>query len=479
MSIVRTRYSPSPTSINGQHCGGIRTALFSWLYAKQHNGVFIVRSEDTDRARSSLESEKLILKSLLWCGLDYQEGILPDGSSKGSFAPYRQSDCLDEYKIYVDKLIKEGKAYRCYCSSQELDAQREEWFKKTGKEGWKYPGTCRNRKDFPDKEYIVRFIATTEGTTDFNDKIFGHISVPNIENQDFVIMRSDGFPLYNLACVVDDIRHKITLVSRGTDHLMNTVPQLLLYKAFGINPPQFAHLPLILGKDKKKLSKRENSASINFFIEKGFTPQACLNYLVKFGWASGNKEIFSVKELIEMFSFEACGKKSGIFDVEKFESIQYSHMKSPALTPNETYANYLSEFLAKKGYNTDPQSLIPLIPLVRSRAKTFVDAANEIEPLIQENLQIDNDAALKHFTPDTKANLKQFETFLRSLDNWNAEILKTATHDFLQKNNLQMKDIGQSLRVSLTGKSQSPDLFMILDVLGKERSLSRISANCQ
>src|SRR5271166_521217 len=280
---VRVRFAPSPTGY--LHVGGVRTALFNWLWAKKNNSAFVLRIEDTDLERSTPESKAIILESLKWLGIDWQEG--PEVG--GKYGPYQQPERLDLYKHYADKLIAEGKAYKCYCTEEDLKEARTAMTAKrdAGDKGafFKYPGTCRDRKDAPkDAQYVVRFKAPTEGAVEYTDLVFGRMVVPNKENQDFVLLRSDGVPLYNFGAVIDDFTMGITTVGRGRDHMINTPPQILLYQALGVQHPHFAHLPMMLSATGEKLSKRHNAVSTTEYRDAGYAPGAVLNYLAKFGW---------------------------------------------------------------------------------------------------------------------------------------------------------------------------------------------------
>lgn len=467
---MKTRFSPSPSGF--LHVGGARSAAFNWFLAKQNKGCFLVRIEDTDQKRSSIESENIILDSLRWLGLDWQEGLGIGGDN----GPYRQSERTDIYKYYAEKLINEGKAYRCYCTQEELDAKRAAIVKENPKAQFKYPNTCRNRKDTPDKKFVIRFKAPTDGVIEYTDMVFGKIRVPNIENQDFVIMKSDGQGMYNFAAAIDDRLMGISNIVRGREHMVNTPLQILIFQAFGWDYPQIASLPLMLDQSGAKLSKRTNSVSVFEYRDAGFAPGAVLNYLCRFGWSHGNQEIFSTNELIEKFSLEACGKNDGKFDPKKFSVINYEHLKTQSLVSDEEYSHRLLPFLHKNGLaDITAKQAETVIPLIRSRSKTFVEAANDLDPILRKYIAIDKDAADKILTPDAKVKLNHYVSMLKHFNNWNADALRSDTQNWLSENGMSLKDIGQPTRVAITGRTNSPELFQVMAALGKDATIDRIS----
>jgi glutamyl-tRNA synthetase len=465
----RLRFAPSPSGY--LHIGGVRTALFNWLWARKTGGTFVLRVEDTDQERSSIESVRAILDSLEWLGIDWDEG--PEVG--GNFGSYFQSERKELYRSVTDRLIDEGKAYRCYCTKEELDAQREALKAKNPKAAFVYPGTCRNRTDRPDKPYVVRFKSPTEGTTDFTDKVFGHISTPNRSQQDFVLVRTDGYPLYNLAATVDDHEMQMTFVARGRDHIGNTPQQILLYRALGWEPPEFAHLPMMLNSKGEKLSKRHAAVSTQDYKDKGYTPTAVLNYLVRFGWSFGDKEIFSREELVELFDWERVNKSDGKFDEKKFADVAFEHLKQPALTPLASYAAWTKPFLAARGLpNVDDALLEKAIPGIRDRARTLVDAANDLDFYFREPPEPDDKAVAKFLTAESKPRLSAIAALFEGHGDWEAASLEAAFKAWVESQGLQLKDVAQPLRVALTGRSASPPLFDVLVVLGRELSLTRL-----
>lgn len=465
----RLRFAPSPSGY--LHIGGVRTALFNWLWARKTGGKFILRVEDTDQDRSSIESVRAILDSLKWLGIDWDEG--PEVG--GDFGPYFQSERKALYRSVTERLIGEGKAYRCYCTKEELDAQREALKARNPKAAFVYPGTCRNRKDQPDLPYVVRFKSPADGVTEFNDRVFGHISTPNKSQQDFVLVRTDGYPLYNLAATVDDHEMQMTFVARGRDHIGNTPQQILLYRALGWEPPEFAHLPMMLNSKGEKLSKRHAAVSAQDYKDKGYTPAAVLNYLVRFGWSFGDKEIFSRNELVELFDWERVNKSDGKFDEKKFADVAFEHLKQPALTSLDDYAEWTKPFLAARGLpEVDDAVLRQAIPGIRERARTLVDAAHDLDFYFREPPELDEKAAAKFLTPESKSRIGALAAVFEGQTAWQAEPLEAAFRAWVEAQGLQLKDVAQPLRVALTGRTASPPLFDVLQVLGRPRSLERL-----
>src|SRR5262245_39699277 len=299
----RVRFPPSPTGY--LHIGGARTALFNWLWARKTGGTFVFRFEDTDQARSTDASCATIFESMTWLGLDWDEGPSPTGGAdRGAYGPYAQMRRLALSAEWADKLLRAGKAYRCYCTKAELDAQRDALKQRDPTAGFKYPGTCRDRTDEPDLPFVVRFKTEQTGSITYIDKVFGEIVTPNVELQDFVLLRPDGVPLYNFGVVIDDITMEITLVARGREHMINTPLQLLLYGAFGVEPPEFAHLPMMLAPTGQRLGKRHGSVSVTEYRDAGYSPDAVLDYLSRFGWSSGDREVrLSRSELVAAFDW--------------------------------------------------------------------------------------------------------------------------------------------------------------------------------
>jgi glutamyl-tRNA synthetase len=466
---LRMRFAPSPSGY--LHIGNVRSTLFTWLWCKSQGGTFVLRVEDTDQERSSIDSVRAVLDDLKWLGLAWDEG--PELG--GPHAPYFQSERKALYRAHTEHLIRDGKAYRCYCSKEELDLQREALKAANPKANFVYPGTCRRRTDQPDLPFVVRFLSPSTGSTDFTDKVFGLISTPNSAQQDFVLMRADGYPLYNLAATIDDHLMEITLVARGRDHIGNTPQQILLYRAFGWEPPEFAHLPMMLSSKGEKLSKRNGSVSVKEYRDRGFTPMGVLNYLVRFGWSAGDQEIFSRQQLIELFSWDHVNKGDGKFDEKKFADVAFEQLKQSALTSLDEYVAWVKPFLAARGLERPDESLLRLaVPGVRERARTLVDAAHDLDFYFREPPEFDDKARQKFLTPAAAPHLCALQAVFEPLPVWQAEALESALKHWVESSGLTMKDIAQPVRVALTGRSASPPLFEVMTVLGKARSLSRL-----
>lgn len=470
MTKPRLRFAPSPTGY--LHIGGVRTALFNWLWARKTGGTFVLRIEDTDLERSTDASREIILDSLRWLGLSWDEGP----GVGGPHGPYMQTERLALYEEYAEKLIASGHAFRCYCTKEELDAQREALKKKDPKAQFKYPGTCRDRTDQPDKKSVIRFKAPRDGAITYVDKVFGEITTPNVENQDFVIMRSDGVPLYNFGAVVDDVTMGITLVARGRDHMINTPPQILLYQALGAPVPEFAHLPMMLAANGEKLSKRHGAVSVTDYRDKGYAPAAVLNYLARFGWSFGDQEIFSKDDLIKAFSWESCGRGDGKFDEKKFLSINHEHLKTERLVPSDEYAERVLPFLARRGVEgVTKGAVLAALYTVRDRARTYVEAADMLDYFFRDAPVMDDKAQRKFLVKDAAARLRGFRDALAGATEWTEAALEAAANAHLEATGLHIKDVAQPARVALTGRSASPGLYQVLFVLGREASLARLS----
>ena len=471
--MVRVRFAPSPTGY--LHIGGVRTALFNWLWARKTGGKFILRIEDTDQERSTEESRRIILDSLKWLGIDWDEG--PEVG--GEHGPYTQMERLPLYKAHAEKLVSVGKAYPCYCTRAELDAQREALKARDPKAQFRYPGTCRDRKDRPDLPFVVRFRMPDRGAgsgrVTYTDKVFGEVVTPNSEQQDFVLLRSDGVPLYNFGAVVDDVTMGITLVARGRDHMVNTPPQILLYEALGAKIPEFAHLPMMLAPSGEKLSKRHGAVSVTEYRDQGYAPAAVLNYLVRFGWSHGDEEVFSRADLQAKFDWEHCGRGDGKFDAKKFLAIQHEHMKSEALMPTPEYVARTRPFLAQRGLGAvPPERIARTVPAIRERARTFAEAADALDYFFREEPVVDEKAAAKFLIPESAPWLKDLASVLEGAEAWSETELEARMNAWLAEKGLAIKDVAQAARVALTGRSASPGLFQVLAVLGREASLARL-----
>jgi glutamyl-tRNA synthetase len=469
MSAVRVRFAPSPSGY--LHIGGARTALFNWLWARSQGGTFVLRVEDTDQERSSIDSVRAVLDALKWLGLDWDEGPEVGGPHESYF----QSERKPLYRTAVERLIAAGKAYRCYCTKQDLDRAREELKQANPKAQFVYPGTCRQRTDEPDLPHVVRFRTPRDGATVFVDRVFGEISTPNKEQQDFVLVRTDGYPLYNLAAVVDDHEMGITLVARGRDHIGNTPQQVMLYEAFGWTAPAFAHLPMMLSPKGEKLSKRHGSVSVQEFRDRGYTAMGVLNYLVRFGWSHGDQEIFSRADLVRVFGWDHVHRADGKFDDKKFADVVFEHLKREDLTPLQDYAALVVPFLAKRGLTSpDEKTLLAAIPTIRERARSLDDAAHHLDFFFRDPPQLDAKAKEKFLIPAAVAPLSGMVQQLESAEPWESAQLEERVRIWSEGAGIEMKHVAQPARVALTGRSVSPPLFEVMAVLGRERSLDRL-----
>lgn len=466
----RLRFAPSPTGY--LHIGGVRTALFNWLWARKTGGAFVLRIEDTDQERSTPESRQIILDSLRWLGIDWDEG--PEVG--GAFGPYTQMERLAIYAEHAERLIREKKAYRCYCTKEELQAQREALKAKDPKAEFKYPGTCRDRADQPDRPYVVRFKTPSEGAVVYRDMVFGEVKTPNSAQQDFVLLRSDGIPLYNFGAVVDDITMGITLVARGRDHMVNTPPQIMLYEAFGKAPPAFAHLPMMLNQKGAKLSKRDGAVGVFEYRDAGYAPAAVLNYLVRFGWSHGDQEVFSRDDLVAAFGWEACGRGDGKFDPKKFLAINHEHLKTPRLMAEAEYAERTTAFLAQRPgvSGVTAARVLAAVPMIRERATSFVDAAERLDFVFRDEPVFDADAVKKTLTAEAVPRLQGLIGCLEPAAEWTEAALEKAVTDHVAASGQAMKDVAAPARVALTGKTASPGLFQVMFVLGRDATLGRL-----
>lgn len=456
METIRTRFSPSPTGY--LHIGGARTALFNRLFARRHNGTFILRIEDTDVARSTEEATQAILEGLKWLGIDWDEG------------PYFQSRRFDIYQNYLDKLLAEGKAYYCACQPEDLETKRKAAMA-AGKKP-KYDGTCRYLGIQKGPNTVVRFRMPDYGTTVVNDLIKGPTEFDNSELDDLIIQRSDGTPTYNFAVVIDDISMGITHVIRGDDHLNNTPRQILIYRALGSGLPQFAHVPMILGPDRTRLSKRHGATSVLAYREMGYLPQAMVNYLVRLGWSYGDQEVFSREELVEMFSLENVGKSAGIFNPDKLLWLNAYYIKEE--NP-QRLAELAAPFLEKNGIRVDDLSyLAKAVPTLQARSKTLVELAEGAAFYFKDEPEYEPEAVRKFLKSEIQDLIAEILGILKELPSFEEQDIEKAFENFCAGKDIKFKKIAQPLRVMITGKTVSPGLFELMDVLGKERVVRRI-----
>jgi glutamyl-tRNA synthetase len=453
---IRTRFAPSPTGY--LHVGSVRTALYCWLYAKKNKGKFILRVEDTDRERSTKEAIDAILSSMQWLGLNWDEG------------PFYQTERFDRYREVAQRLLAEGKAYRCYCSKERLENLRHEQMSK--KEKPRYDGRCRNNTEHSDAPHVIRFRNPTEGTVEFIDAVRGLISIQNAELDDLILVRTDGVPTYNFAVVVDDIDMQISLVMRGEDHIANTPRQINIFKALQATIPDFAHIPMILGTDGKRLSKRHGAVSVLQYKQDGFLPEALLNYLVRLGWSHGDQEIFSLLELQDLFDINHINKAAASFNTEKLLWLNQHYIKT---LPVEYIAKHLAEhFQALNIDLTQGPSLQQLVLAQRERAKTLVEMATKSRYFYEDFSEFDPKAAAKHLVPDITQALRTVHSKLQELQDWTAANLHNVVSTIAKSLAIQLGKLAQPIRVAVSGSTVSPPLDITLELIGKDRVLARL-----
>jgi len=465
---TRVRFAPSPTGY--LHIGGARTALFNWLEARREHGRFVLRVEDTDRERSTVESVKAILDGLRWLGLDWDEG--PEVG--GPYAPYFQTERLATYRAAADKLIAEKKAYLCYCTKEELEERRKVFERQ--KRPYKYEGTCRDRTEpVPGRTSVVRFrMPEADETLTYEDRVIGKISKQTSDLDDFVMLRADGIPLYNFGAVVDDHAMDITLTIRGQEHINSTFPQILVYRALGWEPPAFAHLPLILGPDREKLSKRRHpEADVMLHKRNGILPEALLNFIVRLGWSHGNDEIISREQMIEWFGFDHVGSTSGVWNPEKLLWLNQHYLKT---LPEADVAQRLVPFLAERGVNAAGDPRLPrVVVALRERSKTLVEMAELARPFFVRP-EMDPKAAAKHLDDPGKTMLRKAREALAAVTPWAASGIEPVLKALSESERVGMGKVAQPIRVAVTGSTVSPPIGETLELLGKDETLGRIDA---
>jgi glutamyl-tRNA synthetase len=461
MTQVRTRFAPSPTG--DLHIGGARTALFNWLLARQARGVFILRIEDTDVARSTQESIQVILDAMTWLGMDWDEG------------PFYQTQRVSFYREAAEKLLKEGKAYRCYCTPEELETKREAALKAGIKP--KYDRTCLHRARLGAKPRAqipsaIRFLSPDEGKTVVEDLIQGRVEFDNTELDDLIILRSDGLPTYNFSVVVDDATMGITHVIRGNDHLNNTPRQIQIYQGLGYPIPQFGHVPMILGPDKKKLSKRHGAQSVMEYKKLGYLPQAVVNYLVRLGWSYGDQEEFTREELIEKFSLEAVGRSAAAINPGKLDWLNSQYIKKIEL---DDLVQRVQPFIEAKGYsNIDPDLLRKAILSFKERVKTLVEMAELSEFYFCDEIAYDEKAAGKFLSQETMPIFSQMIPSLSKESVLGKEKAHQLIEQLAETRGEPLVKIAQPIRVALTGRTVSPPIDEVMEVLGKEKVIKRL-----
>ncbi len=455
---VKTRFAPSPTGF--LHVGGARTALYSWLFARHHQGEFVLRIEDTDLERSTQEAIDAIIEGMNWLGLSWDEG------------PYYQTKRFDRYNAVIDEMLADGRAYKCYCSRERLDALREEQMAKGEKP--RYDGRCRDSHEHhaADEPCVIRFRNPQEGVVSFDDHVRGHIEFANNELDDLIIRRTDGAPTYNFCVVIDDWDMEITHVVRGEDHVNNTPRQINIYKALGAPVPEFAHVSMILGDDGTKLSKRHGAVGVMQYRDDGYLPEALLNYLVRLGWSHGDQEVFSMAEMISLFSLDAIGKSASAFNTDKLKWLNNHYIRT--LEPSYV-ATHLEWHMAEQkiDYAAGP-ALTEVVTLLAERCQTLVELAAQSRYFYEEYEAIDEAAAKKHLKAAAREPLALIRDKLAALGEWEVEPLHHVIQATADELGLGMGKVGMPLRVAVTGLGQSPSIDAVMKLVGRERVLARL-----
>ena len=460
---IRVRFAPSPTGF--LHIGGVRTALFNWLFARHHGGKFILRIEDTDHSRSTQESIDEILESLRWLGLDWDEG------------PFRQTERQTLYSEKVDVLLKEGKAYRCYCSPEELDQRRTEAQAKGLKP--KYNGLCRDRADQPKgAPFVIRFKAPLEGTVEVEDMLRGVVRFDNQELDDLIIQRTDGTPTYNFVVVVDDADMGVTHVIRGDDHLSNTPRQVHLYDGLGFPRPKFGHISMILGADKSRLSKRHGATSALAYRDMGYLPDALINYLARLGWSHGDQEIFTREEMISHFTLESVTTSAAVFNPEKLLWLNQQYIQS---APPSSLAKILEPILVREkilpeDHGLRAEELERPIPHLNKRSDTLVEMAKKSAFYFKEEVEFDEKVRTKFLTAEIKPRIQELTDKLESLAECTSEGVEAAFKEVSEQADITRGYLAPTVRVALTGRKESPGIYDVVLLLGRDRTLSRLKS---
>ena len=456
--MIKTRFAPSPTGV--LHVGGARTALFCWLYTKKVDGRFVLRIEDTDLERSTPESVQAILDAMQWLGLDYDEG------------PYYQTQRFARYLEVINQLIEQGHAYYCECSRERLDDLREQQM--AAKQKPRYDGCCRELglQADSDKPMVVRFKNPQQGVVSFRDHVKGEISVSNSELDDLIIARSDGSPTYNLSVVVDDMDMDITHVLRGDDHVNNTPRQINILNALAAPVPEYAHVPMILGDDGKRLSKRHGAVGVMEYFAAGYLPEALLNYLVRLGWSHGDQEIFTLQEMIDNFSLDGLNKSASSFNTDKLKWVNQQYLMSSPLDRIVQLVKQRLDLL-ELDYDDDFE-FATVVDLYRQRVFTINELVDSILYCFQDFAAYDEKAAQKVLKPAALEPLQRLLDLLAELDTWNALSIHAVVARVTEELEVGMGKVGQPLRVAVTGGSFSPPIDQTVELLGKERSIHRI-----
>lgn len=450
--MVRLRFAPSPTG--HLHIGGLRTALYNYLYAKKHNGAFILRIEDTDIERSEQIYTDSILEALSWCGLLWDE-------------IYYQSKRTQIYQTYIDNMLKNGTAYKCYCTKERLEELKKNQIKKG--ENPHYDGFCKAIKENLDKPYVVR-INLPQHDVSFNDSVHGELKFSYKEFDDFIIQRSDGSFMYNFTNVVDDIEMKITHVIRGDDHITNTAKQLYIYSVLNAKTPQFAHIPMILGPDKKRLSKRHGAQSVLEYKQMGFLPASLINYLARLGWSYGDEEIFTMQKLLEYFDLDGLNKSPAVFDQKKLLWLNGYYIRN---THSKDLYELSYEFLSKNCKNQDKDYVTQAIEVMKPRVETLVDLAQSIEFFCSKPSIYDEKGIKKYVNQNTKSILIAFIDKFKKTE-FTHNNIQTLINDLATEFNEKVINVAQGIRIALSGKSAGPGLFEMINILGIDESIDRV-----
>ena len=453
---IRTRFAPSPTGY--LHIGGARTALFSWLYAKKMGGEFVLRIEDTDRARSTQEAVDAILAGMNWLGLDHDEG------------PIYQTARYDRYKEVIQTLLKSGDAYYCNCSRARLDEMRETQM--ANKQKPKYDGCCRDKNLSEADDTVVRFKNPLDGAVQINDHVRGKVVISNAELDDLIIERSDGNPTYNLTVVVDDWDMQISHVIRGDDHLNNTPRQINILTALGAHIPEYAHVPMINGSDGKKLSKRRDAVSVMQYRDDGYLQEAVINYLVRLGWSHGDQEVFSLAEMIEKFDIDDINKSSSSLSVEKLQWLNQHYMKQ--MTP-AALAEELQFYIQQANLDiSQGPDIVAVMEVYQERCATLVELVEDIRYFYEDVTEYNPKQAKKQFKPDAAKVLQSLKDAYENLENWQAQAIHSVVESTVEKLDVGFGKVGQPLRLAVTGHGKSPSIDITLQLLGKEQTLKRL-----
>jgi glutamyl-tRNA synthetase len=470
----RLRFAPSPTGY--LHVGGARTALFNWLYVRRHGGVFILRIEDTDVERSSADMMAGILESMTWLGLDWDEGP----GVGGPHAPYRQSERLDRYRAAAAELVETGHAYYCYCTPAEIRTRREA--AEAAGRSWTYDRRCRSlsieeiaHREAAGQPRAIRFLVP-EGRTVFIDLVHGPIDFDRANLEDFVVLRSDGHPTYHLSVVVDDVAMEVTHVVRGDDHVSNTPKQVLLYEAMNAPVPAFAHVPLILGPDKKRLSKRHGATSVGEYEKQGVLPEAMINFLALLGWSpGGDGEVFSRDELIQRFALEGISGGQAVFNPEKLAWFNQQHIMR--LSAREILARLASTVAAERldVSAVEPERLERIVDLLKPRARTLVDIVTMARPFLASTIEYDAAAVARYLSDAAlRPQLEAWYDRIATVEPFDAATLESALRSLAEARGIKAATLIHATRVAVTGQAVSPSLFEVLELIGRDRVLARL-----